>query len=112
MAKEFSYEWLKEELEILQEEQAQLDKKNILANMVPFIFITEGDRVDTFTLEAGGKWSKDKYPRELLPAIRAYRAELLKAVREAEWYIQFLQEEGSYPLGKIEVNITYKEKAE
>ena len=106
MAKEFSVEWLREQMELLKEE----DKKFVLAKLVPSIFITEGDRVDTFALEAGGKWSKDKYPRELLPAIRAYRMALLKELREAEYYIRYLQDEGCYPLGQIKVNVTYEEK--
>jgi len=108
MAKEFSVEWLREELAKLSEE----DKKYVLAKLVPSIFITEGDRVDTFALEAGGKWSKDKYPRELLPALRAYKTALIKELREAEYYIQYMQSDGCYPLGRIEVKVTYEEKTE
>lgn len=106
MAKEFSVEWLKEQLELLKEE----DKKFVLAKLVPSIFVTQGDRVDTFAIEAGGKWSQDKYPRELLPAIRAYKTALLKELREAEYYIRYLQDEGCYPLGRIKVTVTYEEK--
>lgn len=106
MAKEFSIEWLREELSNLNEE----DKKNVLAKLVPSIFITEGDRADTFVLESGGKWSQDKYPRELLPAIRAYKTALIKELREVEYYIRYLQDEGCYPLGQIKVNVTYEEK--
>lgn len=106
MAKEFSIEWLREELAKLSEE----DKKNVLAKLVPSIFITEGDRVDTFALEANGRWSKDKYPREILPAVRAYKTALIKELREAEYYIQYLQSEGCYPLGDIKVKVTYEEK--
>lgn len=106
MAKEFSVEWLKEQMELLKEE----DKKFVLAKLVPSIFVTQGDRVDTFALEANGKWSKDKYPREILPAVRAYKTALLKELREAEYYIQYLQSEGLYPLGKITVKVTYEEK--
>lgn len=106
MAKEFSLEWLRERMEELKEE----DKKYVLANLVPSIFITEGDRVDTFALEADGKWSKDKYPRELLPALRAYKTALIKELREAEYYIQYMQSDGCYPLGRIEVKVTYEEK--
>ena len=86
------------------------DKKNNLAKLVPSIFITQGDRVDTFALEANGKWSQDKYPRELLPAVRAYKTALIKELREAEYYIQYLQSEGCYPLGDIKVKVTYEEK--
>lgn len=106
MAKEFSVEWLREEMAKLNEE----DKKYVLAKLVPSIFVTQGDRVDTFCLEANGKWSQDKYPRELLPAVRAYKTALLKELREAEYYIQYLQSEGLYPLGKINVKATYEEK--
>lgn len=106
MAKEFSVEWLKEQMELLKEE----DKKFVLSKLVPSIFVTQGDRVDTFALEANGKWSKDKYPREILPAVRAYKTALLKELREAEYYIQYLQSEGCYPLGDIKVKVTYEEK--
>ena len=106
MAKEFSIEWLREQMELLKEE----DKKNVLAKLVPSIFVTQGDRVDTFALEAGGKWSQDKYPRELLPAVRAYKTALIKELREAEYYIRFLQDEGCYPQGRINVKVTYEEK--
>lgn len=106
MAKEFSVEWLKEQMELLKEE----DKKFVLAKLVPSIFVTQGDRVDTFALEANGKWSKDKYPREILPAVRAYKTALIKELREAEYYIQYLQSEGCYPLGDIKVKVTYEEK--
>lgn len=105
MAKEFSMEWLREQMDTLNQE----DKKLILSKLVPSIFVTQGDRMDTFALEANGKWSKDKYPRELLPAIRAYKSALLKELREAEWYIRYLQDEGVYPLGKIQTNVTYEE---
>lgn len=106
MAKEFSVEWLKEQMELLKEE----DRKFVLAKLVPSIFVTQGDRVDTFALEANGKWSKDKYPREILPAVRAYKTALIKELREAEYYIQYLQSEGCYPLGDIKVKVTYEEK--
>jgi len=106
MAKEFSVEWLKEQMELLKEE----DKKFVLAKLVPSIFVTQGDRVDTFALEANGKWSKDKYPREILPAVMAYKTALIKELREAEYYIQYLQSEGCYPLGDIKVKVTYEEK--
>lgn len=106
MAKEFSVEWLKEQMELLKEE----DKKFVLAKLVPSIFVTQGDRVDTFALEANGKWSKDKYLREILPAVRAYKTALIKELREAEYYIQYLQSEGCYPLGDIKVKVTYEEK--
>lgn len=109
MAKEFSVEWLREEMAKLSEE----DKKYVLAKLVPSIFITQGDRVDTFALNAksthSDKWSQDKYPRELLPAVRAYKTALIKELREAEYYIQYLQNE-CYPLGKITVKVTYEEK--
>lgn len=106
---EFSYEWLKGELAKSLKEQSEEDRKSVLAKLVPSIFVTEGYRMDTFALEANGKWSKDKYPRELLPALRAYKTALLKELREAEWYIQYLQDEGAYPLGKIQTNVTYEE---
>lgn len=106
MAKEFSVEWLKEQMELLKEE----DKKFVLAKLVPSIFVTQGDRVDTFALEANGKWSQDKYPRELLPAIRAYKTALLMELRQAEWAIRYLQDDGLYPLGKIQTKVTYEEK--
>lgn len=106
MAKEFSIEWLREQMELLKEE----DKKYVLAKLVPSIFVTQGDRVDTFALEANGKWSQDKYPRELLPAVRAYKTALIKELREAEYYIQYLQTEGLNPLGNINVKVTYEEK--
>ena len=112
MPEEFSYEWLKGELEKARTVQSEEDRKNVLAKLVPSIFVTEGDRIDTFALEANGKWSRDKYPRELLPAIRAYKSALLKELGEAEWYIRYLQDEGSYPLGKIQTNVTYEEKEE
>lgn len=110
MAKEFSIEWLREQLKIAQDERAVEDRKNVLAKLVPSIFVTPGDRVDTFALEANGKWSQDKYPRELLPAIRAYKTALIKELREAEYYIQYLQTEGLYPLGNLQVKVTYEEK--
>jgi len=108
MPKEFSIEWLREQTELLKEE----DKKHVLAKLVPSIFVTQGDREDTFALEAQGKWSQDKYPRELLPAVRAYKTALIKELREAEYYIRYLQDEGCYPLGQIKVNVTYEEKTE
>ena len=108
MAKEFSVEWLKEQMELLKEE----DKKFVLAKLVPSIFVAQGDRVDTFALEANGKWSQDKYPRELLPAVRAYKTALLKELREAEYYIRYLQDDGCYPLGRIQVKVTYEEQTE
>lgn len=110
MAKEFSYEWIKEQLDLAREEQAIEDRKTVLARQVPSIFVTQGDRVDTFALEMGGKWSQDKYPRELLPAVRAYKTALLKELRQAEWHIQYLQQEGCYPLGEITVKVSYKER--
>ena len=108
MAKEFSVEWLKEQMELLKEE----DKKYVLAKLVPSIFVAQGDREDTFAIEAQGKWSQDKYPRELLPAVRAYKTALIKELREVEYYIRYLQDEGCYPLGQIKVNVTYEEKTE
>lgn len=104
MAKEFSVEWLHEQLAKLKEE----DKKFVLAKLVPSIFVTQGDRPDTFALEASGKWSQDKYPRELLPAIRAYKTALIKELREAEYYIRYLQDDGLYPIGNIKVNVTFE----
>lgn len=112
MPEEFSYEWLRGELEKSLREHSEEDRKNVLAKLVPSIFVTQGDRMDTFALEANGKWSKDKYPRELLPAVRAYKSALLKELREAEWYIRYLQDEGAYPLGRIQTNVTYEEKEE
>ena len=106
MAKEFSIEWLREQMAELNKE----DRVNVLAKLVPSIFVTEGDRVDTFALEAGGKWSQDKYPRELLPALRAYKTALIKELREAEYYIRYLQDEGCYPLGRINVKVNYEER--
>lgn len=106
MAKEFSVEWLKEQMALLNEE----DKKYVLSKLVPSIFVTQGDRVDTFALEANGKWSKDKYPRELLPAVRAYKTALIKELREAEYYIQYLQSDGLYPIGDIKVKVTFEAK--
>ena len=110
MPEEFSYEWLKGELEKSLKERSEEDRRNVLAKLVPSIFVTEGDRMDTFALEANGKWSKDKYPRELLPAIRAYKTALIKELREAEYYIQYLQSEGLYILGNLQVKVTYEEK--
>ena len=110
MSEEFSYEWLKGELEKSLKERSEEDRRNVLAKLVPSIFVTEGDRMDTFALEANGKWSKDKYPRELLPAIRAYKTALIKELREAEYYIQYLQSEGLYILGNLQVKVTYEEK--
>jgi hypothetical protein len=106
MAKEFSVEWLREEMAKLNEE----DKKFVLAKLVPSIFVTQGDRVDTYAIEANGKWSQDKYPREILPAVRAYKTALLKELRQAEYYIRYLQDDGLYPLGRIETKVTYEEK--
>ena len=108
MAKEFSVEWLKEQMELLKEE----DKKFVLAKLVPSIFVTQGDRVDTFALEANGKWSKDKYPRELLPAVRAYKTALLKELREAEYYIRYLQDDGLYPIGNIKAQVIFEPREE
>ena len=110
MSEEFSYEWLKGELEKSLKEKSEEDRRNVLAKLVPSIFVTEGDRMDTFALEANGKWSKDKYPRELLPAIRAYKTALIKELREVEYYIQYLQTEGIYPLGNLQVKVTYEEE--
>ncbi len=110
MAKEFSIEWLREELDKQIATAKEEDRKYVLAKLVPSIFVTQGDRVDTFALEASGKWSQDKYPRELLPAVRAYKTALIKELREAEYYIRYLQDEGCYPLGRIEVKVTYEEK--
>lgn len=95
--------------QVMAEQKAE-DKKNALAELVPSIFVTQGDHRDMFALEANGKWSKDRYPRELLPAIRAYKTALLKELREAEYYIRYLQDEGLYPLGRINVKVTYEEK--
>lgn len=106
MAKEFSIEWLREEMAKLNEE----DKKNVLAKLVPSIFVTQGDRTDTFVLEANGKWSQDKYPRELLPALRAYKTALIKELREAEYYIKYLQDDGLYPIGRVNVKVTFEER--
>ena len=106
MAKEFSIEWLREEMERLNEEE----KKFVLAELVPSIFVTQGDRTDTFALEANGKWSQDKYPRELLPAVRAYKTALIKELREAEYYIRYLQDEGCFPMGNINIKVTFEEK--
>lgn len=110
MAKEFSIEWLREELEKQISAAKEEDKKYVLAKLVPSIFVTQGDRVDTFALEANGKWSQDKYPRELLPAVRAYKTALLKELRQAEYYIQYLQSDGLYPLGEITVKSNYEER--
>lgn len=110
MAKEFSIEWLREELQKQMIAAKEENKKYVLANLVPSIFVTQGDRVDTYALEANGKWSQDKYPRELLPAVRAYKTALLKELRQAEYYIRYLQDDGLYPLGRIETKVTYEEK--
>lgn len=107
---EFSYEWLKAEMHRLNKEQDAEERKQVLAKLVPSIFITEGDVIDQYVIGANGKWSKDKYPRELLPALRAYKAALIKELREAEYYIQYMQTEGCYPLGDINVDVRYKEK--
>ena len=50
MAKEFSIEWLREQLQEQLDIQKQEDKKNVLAKLVPSIFVTQGDRIDTFAL--------------------------------------------------------------
>lgn len=110
MAKEFSIEWLREQLKQQLDIQKEEDRKYVLSKLVPSIFVTNGDRTDTFCLEANGKWSQDKYSRELLPAVRAYKTALLKELREAEYYIRYLQEDGCYPLGKLQVKVTYEEK--
>lgn len=107
---EFTYESLLEELNSIKMEQYESDKKLAVSKLVPSIFVTEGDRIDTFALEANGKWSKDKYPRELLPVIMEYKKSLLKELREAEYYIKYLQSEGLYPIGRIKIKIEYEEK--
>lgn len=106
MEEDYSVEGLKKMMAAMNEE----DKKFVLAKLVPSIFVTPGDRIDTYALEANRKWSKDKYPRELLPAVRAYKTALLKELREAEWIIRYLQDDGLYPLGRIQVKVTYEEK--
>lgn len=106
MAKEFSVEWLREEMELLNQE----DRKYVLAKLVPSIFVTQGDTVDKYCLEVGDKWSKEKYPSELLPAIRVYKTELMKELRQVEYYIRYLQDDGLYPRGRINTKVTYEEK--
>lgn len=107
MEKEFN---VVEHINKMLAEQKAEDKKNVLAKLVPSIFVTQGDRAETFALEANGKWANDRYPRELLPAIRAYKTALIKELREAEYYIHYLQSEGLYPLGEIKVKVSYEEK--
>ena len=92
------------------EEQDKIDKRNRLASMVPKIFVVPSiDRQEVFDMEINGLWATDKYPRELLPALRAYKSALIKELREAEYYIQYMQSE-CYPLGNISVDVKYKEK--
>lgn len=86
-----------------------MEDNQIIAKLVPSIFVTQGDRADTFVVNAGEVWLGDKYPRELLPALRAYKTALVKELREVEYNIQYLQDEGLYPLGRIEVKVTYEE---
>lgn len=95
---------MRKEIKRLQEE----NKVNNLAKLVPSIFVTQGDRPDTFVLEANKKWTKDKYPRELLPALRIYKTALINALREAEWTIKYLQEDGLYPMDKLHVKIKWE----
>ncbi len=92
------------------EEQDKIDKRNRLASMVPKIFVVPSiDRQEAFDMEINGLWATDKYPRELLPALRAYKSALSRELREAEYYIQYLQEDGGYPLGRISVKVDYQE---
>lgn len=86
----------------------EADKKNNLAKLVPSIFVTQGDRIDTFVLEANGKWSSDKHPRELLPAIRAYKTALIMELRNAEWAIKYLQDDGLYPMEQLNVKVNWE----
>lgn len=102
---EFSVSSLKIQLSMMQDET----KRDNLAKLVPSIFITDGDRPDTFALETNRRWTKDKYPRELLPAVREYKTALLRELRTAEYYIRYLQDEGCYPLGNIKVLVTYED---
>lgn len=88
----------------------QINKTDGLAKLVPSIFITQGDKLDTYALEANGRWTKDKCPSELLPSLRLYKTELLKALYEAEWYIRFLQDDGCYPLDRLQVKMEWKNK--
>ena len=106
MAKEFSLEWLREELLKLRNE----NKKFNLAKLVPSIFVMQGEEEDTFAVQVNHKWSKDKSPQQLLPYIMAYRSALLKELRTAEYYIKYLKDDGCYPQGKILINVSYKEK--
>lgn len=106
MTKEFSLEWLREELLKLRNE----NKKFNLANLVPSIFVMQGEEEDTFAVQVNHKWSKDKSSQQLLPSIMAYRSALLKELRTAEYYIKYLKDDGCYPQGKILINVSYKEK--
>ena len=90
--------------------QEKLDRRNRLANMVPKVFVVPSiDRREAFDMEIDGQWAVDKYPRELLPVLRAYKSALSRELREAEYYIQYLQEEGGYPQGKISIKVEYED---
>jgi hypothetical protein len=104
----FSLDYIKERMGLLKEE----DRKYVLAKLVPSIFVTQGDEVDTFALEANGKWSKDKYPREILPAVRAYKTALIMELRNAEWIIKYLQEDGVYPMDELTVKVGWEAKSD
>lgn len=86
-----------------------MEDNQIIAKLVPSIFVTQGDRADTFVVNAGEIWLEGKYPSELLPVVRAYKTALIKELREAEYTIRYLQDGGLYPLGRIEVKVTYEE---
>ena len=104
-----SYEEFRDAIAQARAEQDKIDKRNRLANMVPKIFVIPSiNREEAFDMEINGQWATDKYPRELLPVLLAYKSALSRELREAEYYIQYLQGEGRYPLGKISIKVDYE----
>lgn len=102
----FDADYIRAELARLKEE----DKKYTLSKQVPSLFVTQGDRADTFVVQINNQWSKDKYPRELLPAVRAYKTALIKELRNAEWAIEYLQSEGLYPLDELTIKVKWESR--
>lgn len=106
-------EELRKELELMIDKHAEEERKKNIAKLVPKLFIMQAvDRVDAFDISIqsprGTQWATNKYPRELLPAIRQYKTALIHALREAEWTIKYLTEDGLYPMDKLSIKVNWE----
>ena len=100
-----SYQSLRDSLD----ELIKKDKKKTLSKKIPSIFIDQGDEKDKYVLSLNGSGSGNKTCDELLPYVRMYKRSLVNELRNAEYYIKYLEGSGCYPRGSFNIEIEFKE---